>query len=303
MDNPRLPNFLVVGAAKAGTTSLYHYLREHPQVFLPSAIKETFFFSGITSSDFPGPGSRYASSAISNPNDYFALFAKVSNQKAIGEVCVAYLHFHKVVIPRIIETLGQNVKIIIILRDPVDRAFSNYMHHVRDGIEPLPFDDAIDAIQRRLAEGWWWGFDYVGPGRYYRQVKNYLTSFGASQVLTLLYDDYICKPQDFLRTVLRFLKVDDTAVPDMSVKYNTAPLVPRNRIIHTFLTEPNVAKTILKPLLPGELRQRLASSILGMNMAKSQIRLDVRRRLIGMFEDDILDLQDLICRDLNRWLQ
>ena len=96
-----LPKFLVVGAAKAGTTAIHHYLGQHPEIFVPREFKESFFFAEISDASFPGPGHAYAHGAITALNHYRALFEEAKTGDAVGEVCVAYLYFHEVAIPRI----------------------------------------------------------------------------------------------------------------------------------------------------------------------------------------------------------
>ncbi|NBC16502.1 MAG: sulfotransferase, partial [Bacteroidetes bacterium] len=124
------PTFLIVGAAKAGTTSLYRYLRQHPDVYMPASIKETFFFSRASVTEASGPGRRYGTQAVTSWSDYADLFADANAQPARGEACTAYLYFYDEAIPEIRKYLGAGVRIVIILRDPVERAYSNYMHHV-----------------------------------------------------------------------------------------------------------------------------------------------------------------------------
>ena len=102
-----LPNFLIVGAAKSGTTSLYHYLRQHPQVFMPEQIKETLFFCGLTARHFPGPGGHYADRAVETWEAYKQFFGDAGACIARGEACVAYLYFHRASIARILEHLGR----------------------------------------------------------------------------------------------------------------------------------------------------------------------------------------------------
>ena len=91
-----LPNFLIVGAAKSGTTSLYYYLQEHPEIYIPGEIKETFFFSQINSHTFPEPhGHAYGTDKIWNISDYNNLYKSASGYKAVGEACTSYLYYHK----------------------------------------------------------------------------------------------------------------------------------------------------------------------------------------------------------------
>ena len=301
-----MPNFLIVGAAKAGTTSLHHYLKQHPDIFMPEEVKETFFFSGITRESFPGPGNNYYGyRAVSILEDYVKLFKKVQAQKAIGEACVAYLYFHHVTIPRIIDALGKDVKIIISLRHPADRAFSNYLHHVRDGLDELPFAEAIKAEPWRKQNGWWWGFEYIAVGFYFNQVKAYFDAFSHKRVFIILYDDFALSPAETMKAIFKFLDVDETFVPDMSSKHNVSG-IPKNKFLQTFLKRPHPVKSVIRPFLPSKLRRRLVAQLrnhVSANLLRPSFPLETRRALIKTYREDIVKLQDLIGRDLSQWLE
>ncbi len=296
-----LPNFLIVGAAKSGTTSLYHYLRQHPQVFMPEQIKETLFFCGLTARHFPGPGGHYADRAVETWEEYKQLFGDAGACIARGEACVAYLYFHRATISRILEHLGRDVKIVISLRNPVDRAYSNYLHHVRDGIEPLALEEALESAPQRQTEGWWWGFQYVDLGRYYEQVKAYWDTFGGEQIQVLLYEDLATDTGGVVQRLFQFLEVEDTFRPHLSLRYN-ATGVPRHRLLHDLLVKPNPIKEVAKKVLPIRLRAYLRTRYYQDYLVKPPLSSETRNRLAAAYREDVLKLQALIQRDLSHWL-
>lgn len=297
-----LPNFLIAGAAKAGTTALYYYLKQHPDIYMPDHIKETFFFTGLTPESFAGSNNLYGRNMVLDFEEYKSLFNKAHARKAVGEACVAYLYFYQSTIPRIVNFLGQEVKIIISLRDPVERAFSNYLHHVRDGIETLSFEDAVKAEGIRELNKWWWGFQYIKVGFYFNQVKAYLDTFGKDQTLILIYDDFKSNPSGVIKEIFQFLEVDDTFTPDLSLRYNVSG-VPKNKTLHAFLTKPNLVKKILKPLIPKEQRLRVTTKLVNQNLIRPPLPPEIRNQLIDVYREDILKLQELIQRDLTNWLE
>ena len=126
-----LPNFFIVGAPRAGTTSLYRYLRRHPQVFMP-AVKEPHFFANIN----PDPDQRHLFPAM-DEGQYVRLFRGALHYRAIGEASPSYL-VTKGAAERI-KARVPNAKIIMLLRDPTERAFSHYLMDIRDGLQSLPF--------------------------------------------------------------------------------------------------------------------------------------------------------------------
>jgi len=148
----RAPNFIVVGAAKSGTTSLFHYLNQHPDVFIPDK-KECRFFSQMPGG-FKGPGDEHVNETIIRTySEYLELFKEAKSETALGDVSPDYMFYYQNSIKNIKETLGQ-VKIIIVLRNPVFRAFSQYMHFRRDGRENLSFEEALTQEESRQNQGW-----------------------------------------------------------------------------------------------------------------------------------------------------
>ncbi len=174
------PNFFLAGAHKSGTTSLYFYLKQHPQVFLP-ALKEPHFFSRFrpySEMPFPHP-------CVSDEAAYLRMFSKAVGYKAVGEASSSYLCGEGAA-ERIHSTIP-HAKIVIVLRDPVGRAYSQYLMDVREGWQELPFYEALLEDWNRPKKGWGVSHMYVEPGLYRDQVQRYLNVFGPKQVLVLLF--------------------------------------------------------------------------------------------------------------------
>lgn len=294
----QLPNFLIVGAAKSGTTSLYRYLRQHPDVFMPRAIKETFYFSDLPPCN--GPGAHYGERAISSWEAYRTLFSEGMGHAARGEACVSYLFFYEQAVPRIMDRLGADTKIIISLRDPIERAYSNYLHHVRDGLEPLAFDDALAAAQKRQAAGWWWGFQYMAVGCYFEQVRAYLNAFGRDGVCVMCFEEWTRELPEATQRLFDFLDVDSSFIPDTSVQYN-ATGVPRSSFSHVVMTSESAVRDIAKRLLPRGIRESFKNWYFEKGLARPPMNASVRQRLATAFKDDVRRLEDLLQRDFSHW--
>jgi len=296
-----LPNFLIVGAAKSGTTSLYNHLKRHPEIYMPKDIKETFFFvQKDFKQDYKGLG-HYGHRIILELDDYIRLFKK-AREKAIGEACAGYLYYHKESIPNIKFYL-RDPKIIIILRNPVERAFSNYLNHVRDNNEVLGFEDALKAQKERA--GWWWGYQFVKVGLYYEQVKAYLDNF--SSVKIYLFDDLKENPKGLIKDAYSFLSVDSSFIPNnLGKRYNISG-VPKYKPIYNILTKPNpirfAAKVIVKTLAGQDKKKAFGEKMRGYLLEKPEMKEETREYLKEVFREDILALQDLINRDLTHWLK
>ena len=298
-----LPNFFIIGAAKSGTTSLYHYLKQHPEIYM-SPLKEPRFLAFVDEKpNFAGPGDqRHVNyTSVTDIDSYRALFSKVKNEKAIGEASVIYLYYYRTV-PEQIVRYAPEARLIAMLRHPAESAFSSFLHLARDGHETThDFARALELEDRRVADNWTPMWHYTRRGFYYEQLKRYYDVFGRERLAVFLYEDFKARPLDVLRDIYRFLGVDEDFTPDIRTNYNTSGL-PKNQALHRMLTKPSPLKLALKPLLPQP-AMRFARRIINNNLVRPQLAPDVRQRLIELYREDILNLQDLINRDLSAWLR
>jgi hypothetical protein len=298
-----MPNFLIIGFEKAGTTSVYHYLKQHPQVFV-SPTKETNFFIYEGQNPEILPYLPAGLPVIKSLNAYRALFEDVSEHKAIGEASPLYLADPRAA--KQIQHYLPKARLIAILRDPAERAYSAYWMRVRDGRETRSFEQAVEQelagrlddsleVERR---------HYVRWGLYAKHLKAYLSSFDRSQLAIHLFDDLQADPGEFMRALFRFLEVDDDFTPDTSVRYNASG-VPRRKFLRPLFGKSAVTRT-LKRALPAPLSRRAASiqeAWRSRELAKPPLPSNLRRQLVAGYRSDILELQRIIGRDLSRWLQ
>ena len=296
-----MPNFLVIGAMKAGTTALYSFLKQHPQVYM-SPIKEPNFFAfegEKVSFRAPQDQNGINRTSVTHIDAYRALFRGVTNEKAVGEASHWYLYSPKA--PGRIRHHVPKAKLIAVLRDPVERAYSQYLFFVRDGQEPLTdFARALREEDTRIRNNWAFGH-YVSRGFYHAQLRRYFDAFDSSQIKVYLYEDLSADPIGMLRDTFHFLEVEEAFVPEISARPNVSG-VPNNKVVHALLTRPRRIKAVLKPHLPSRLL-RFASNLRDRNLSKPQLAPEVRRQMIEMYREDILKLQDLIDRDLSKWLE
>lgn len=297
MTNMTLPNFLVIGAARSGTTSLHHYLRQHPQIFM-SLIKEPNFFAYDRGVDMRWTD-RFP---IQSMEDYAALFSAVRTERAVGEASTVYL-YNSAAAERIKATLS-DVRLIVMLRDPVERAFAGYLEVAQRGTERRSFAEAVLDIRKGASSLYREKSFYFEKSFYHRHLSAYMDRFGPSRLSVHLYDDYKADPKAVLRSLFRFLGVDDAFLPDMSVKHNVSGL-PKNRLVERLLRPRGITRAI-KHRLPARGRRAIDDAIAAVhqrNRVKPAIDPDTRQELIGLYRDDILKLQDLIRRDLTDWLR
>jgi Sulfotransferase domain. len=239
-----LPNFVLVGAAKAGTTSLYHYLRQHPEVYLPDSYKESRFFASELLKDVL----HYKQTSIFTFEDFKALYRGAEGYGAIGDFGNTYLLYPDHVIPKIKQYLG-DVKIVMVLRDPVERAFSAYQFACRNQYEAKNFEYGIKHEAGRVPK---YGFPpdiyhYKESSLYYEKVKKYLAAF--SNVRVILFEDLRDKPQTTLEDLFGFLGVQKDVAINHEVVYNQGGWIPANAGLLNALFNNKTLANKVKPYL------------------------------------------------------
>ncbi len=293
----KLPNFLIFGVQKAGTTSVYNYLKQHPEVYL-SPIKEPNFLEKDWDK-LAAEGRQFKPRQIVTFEQYSNLFEGVSNEIAIGEISPNYLFHHQTSIIQI-KRYVPNSKLIAILRNPVERAISDYLMHVREAQSNTPLKEQIQYKANKSF--------VILKGYYYEQVKHYFQEFSREQVSIFLYDDLRKDSQKFLQEIYKTIEVNPNFEADTSQKSQVAQL-PKNEGINKLLVRKNpirsLSATLLKPLLSEEKRQKIRSFLISMN-SKSKDEIDSleeeKELLLNLYREDILKLQDLLDRDLSAWL-
>jgi hypothetical protein len=298
-----LPNFLVVGAAKSGTTALYYQLKRHPEIFC-CPVKEPCYFSGrVLRLPQPGIGDE-RKFYVKTYADYCKLFEGAEGKKAIGEASADTLYFYEKTIPLIKQVLG-NPRIIILLRSPVDRAFSAYLHLVRDNREALSFEEGLAREEERIHLDWQCMWHYKNRGMYYAQVKAFKTEF--SRVLVCLYDDFKKEPQAVINQVCQFLEVDPDFQPANTRSRYNASGIPRFRSLNNIFLMKNIVQRTLRKVGSFVLTEdgwvKFRDSLRAKLYVKAVMKPDTRAYLQQVFREDILKLQNLLARDLGGWLK
>jgi len=297
-----LPNFLLIGAAKSGTTALYAYIKQHPEVFM-STPKELRYFS------YTGPypedlDEDYIHRGVTTLEEYTSHFEDVKNEKAIGEASPMYVYTPGTA--ERIRTVIPDVKLLAILRNPVDRAFSAYMHAIRDWKEPAAsFKEALEKEQERISAGWGILWHYTQAGFYHEQLNRYYQVFDPHQIKVVLYEDLVKDSNGLLRDIFSFLGVDPTFIPDTTARPNVSGF-PKNPKFHQFMyrlfMQDNVIKRVSRVIFPKAFRQNVMVNMRLTNLEKRSIPEDIYDRLKNLFRQDINNLEKLIGRDLSNWV-
>jgi len=287
------PNFFVIGAMKAGTTSLYEHLRKHPQVFLPE-LKEPHYFSDCV----PPPHIRYEVArdyyCSRNRSEYLRLYEGATAFPAIGDASPSYLWDENA--PGRIHAECPRAKIIVILRDPVLRAHSQYLMNLLGGSESLPFPQALKEDGARKVRTWWAARLYVDLGLYHDQLRRYLDLFGSDNVLVLLFDDLKRNPEELFSRVARHIGIDPLVLPptDLSEVHNSYRM-PRASGFYRFARR-TISKDWRRRVLPAPVQNFLRYSPLLYGRKKPPLDSESRRILQDIYDPEISAVEKLLGR-------
>ena len=290
-----LPNFVVIGAAKAGTTALYWYLAEHPEVFM-SPMKETNYFAyGLDDEGKPLYGDpELHHFPVQSLSDYEDLFAEAGDSVAIGEASPIYLECPQAAAR--IRNLIPAARIICGLRDPVDRAYSDYLMYLRSrGRRFDPKRDLSTTSEWARPDSHW-----MLISRYYEALSRYFDAFPRSHIHVYLLDDLRQNRRGVVRDMFGFLEVDPAFQSDLSTPHNVGG-VPSSMLLERIFTS-DAIKAAVEPWMPKRTAnwvRRLRTS----NMLQAPpLPPELRKELTGHFRDDIARTSELIGRSLDAWL-
>lgn len=293
---------MIPGAAKSGTTTLYQHLTGHPEIFFPKERKEPFYFS------FGGEEPQYEDAQFNKipiwkTDEYLDLYNSAGEKQLCGDASTSYLYTHKAAIDNMAKLYGselRKVKIIILLRNPVSRAYSHYTYLIRNGFEHRPFSEAISPEGIAHWKNKRWGFDYLSYGEYHSAVEHFMNTF--DEVKVLLTED-LKMTQNALNSTCEFLNI--SPISDIREVVANPSGVPKSKILVNALRKNSVLKAVGRAL-PENTKlkaQSIRDSLMGRLLTKEPIPEDARKKLLNHYEPEILKLETLIDRDLSHWLK
>lgn len=292
-----LPDFIIVGAAKSGTSSLHHYLNEHPEVFMPWH-KETWFFHLIDNPNkvilerFPYLPTNFLS--------YAGLFHGAGPSQVCGEATPSYLYYHDLTIRNIkkLHPCWEELKIIIILREPIDKVISHYKFVHTLGLDPenLRLKDALVQEARRIKDNkCLLDLFYVDNTLYYKQVKSYLDNF--RNVKIFLYDELRDNPSKVVEELYNYVGVDSSFRPvSLANVYNKSndKLIPRNELAGKVMQQMKKFNKLAPPLIKTAVKKLF--------LKREQIDPQTLDHLKNAFREDVEKLSKIITKDLSHWI-
>ena len=274
----KIPNFIVVGAHKAGTSSLHHYLNQHPEVYLPS----------IKGSDLLW---RRKFKELDEAGEYLAQFEGAELSQISGEVSSVYLHRGEELVKKI-KYLFPEVKIIVVLRNPIDRTYSHAFwsrSYTRDEIRNI--DKLIMTSET-----------FLNPGRYYTHLKTYFSYFDRDKVKLFTYEDFQQNPHRFFTELFNFIGVAQDFVPDMSKRLHSGSLQlsgPYRNLLMKGYSMSSSAKLFIPKVIRKFLRETLHAKS---HAPKPSMSTNLRLELTNYFYDEVINLEQLTGLDVSHWL-
>lgn len=277
------PNFFIVGAPRAGTTSLYEFLKNTPSIYM-SKEKEPCHFCNIR------PKNK-KNNPFSKKEKYLDLFTKVKNETAIGEASTVYLWDPES--PKLIHQVVPKAKIIIMLRDPISRAFSHYLMRIGGG-EMRPFSKVVQAALIAPDEDYY--THVITNGSFYsEQVKRYQNIFGKDNVKIIIFEEFIANTKKILKEVLEFLEINEE-LPEIDNLIHNVFTIPRGNMLKYLLQSDTVKKIGYR--LPKYYSEPIVKKALSKKSVKPKILPEDVLLLKDVFKEDVEDLKTLLNRSL-----
>ena len=293
-----IPNFLIIGAQKAGTTSLLRYLEAHPDIFVSDEKEVSQLY------DDKNYNRRF------EKYPYEKYFEAWEGQKYAGNGPVNLLYFSDHTADRIYQ-YNPSMKVIAILRNPIDRAYSAYWYLVRNGFEKESFESALDREKQILKCGSYsdrGNFTYVSHGFYYEQLTHFYNIFNNDQLLVLFFDDLKNDARGMLKKIYQFLDIEEYYPEDMLEKKFNVGSRPKIQLISNLIFGDYFIKKIYKSAVPATLRHSISTNVFAkirdLNLvpfAYPPMKSDTRETLKNIFQKPNKKLGEFLSRDLSNW--
>lgn len=309
--SPKIANFFVIGAAKSGTTSIYNWLSQHPDIYMSPVKEPNFFSDDIDASKFrksfkaalKNQYRHYLKKGCANSlfirdyGEYVALFKGTKNEKALGEASNSYLYSASAACN--IKARIPDAKILVCLRNPADRLLSHYHMEVKAGVTDLPFREAVEKDINLNKKGWGLSSMYIELGLYYEQLKRYLDVFPREKIMIFKYEE-LDRPEMLLPQIFSFLEVDPAFQVNTKERANVSAeprLIHLNHLLyktrlHQFLSE--ITPDLIKPYLMG--------LYFSDNNNKLRMSNEFKKYAMGFYREDLKRLSELIELDISDWM-
>lgn len=296
-------NFAVIGAAKSGTTALCQYLSQHDDVFITNPKEPHYLALGGQTPAFTGPGDDITINAKSvwTPDEYRALY-RHADASAIGEGSVSSLYYPSQTIAALKEQAKSDIKLICILRNPAERAWSAYNYlRARTFETENDFEAALRLEPKRIEQGYHHMWHYRRMGLYDEQLGPFVANFHPDQLLVLRHEDLRDEPLLTLNQVCSFLGLDDF-VPGWTPNPHRSGR-PRSKVVARALSVDSRWKSVLKTVFPMSARSKVRTTLTTATVERVRLDPDSKRRLVDFYRPHVEAVERLVDLDLTSWKQ
>ena len=298
------PNFLVVGAARSGTTGLVEGLRSHPRVFVTDPKEPHFFALHETGAHFTAPGDQHTINrvAVTERQAYLDLYPQVHDYLALGDASVSTLYYAETAVPAVLE-MNPDMKLVVMLREPVARAFSSHQYMRARGLEPVEdFLDAVALEEERKRAGWHHIWHYTAMSHYSDSLRVLYSAFPREQVGVWFYDDLSSDYEATVSQILRFLEVphiegEASGIPRVNVSGQ-----PKYAALHKAISVAT-ANERLRSFVKSRTSYRLRERVRRAALRSDPLPAEAQHKLGPQFQTDLVKLRELIDGPVPRWLE
>jgi len=285
VQNIKKPNTLIIGAPRCGTTKIYKVLGSHPSVYM-SKVKEPAYFC---------PGG-----LCSNWEEYLNIFSESNGEKIIGEASTGYLHGSS---PRDIKNKLGRTKIIVSIRDPIERSKSHYRYKRRNGKTQISFKDFIRKEMEKLRGGKEVN-DVLKCSLYWKPIERYEKVFGKENVKVILFENFVSNMKKVSKKLCKFLNIDGGKInlSKKAVNVGNKPLLP---LLNTIMASNFYGKKLIKMLIPAKKRKKISKKIKQINVSSSRYNISInkktKQKMVDIFGEDVRRVAEITSLDLSRW--
>ena len=290
------PNLLIIGAAKAGSTSLYYYLNQHFNINFSKLKEPKYFTYSFLNLSHAGPGDNSVDKyAIRDKNKYYDLFSNF-NSKYTAEASPDYLYYSDRVAKKIYNELG-DIPLIIILRNPILRAFSAYSYLKRDNREKYSFKEALDLESKRISMNYDFIWHYKSVGNYSSQIKYFSELF--SNIHFILFDDLVTNPLKACNDVFKFLNLE--TLNQIKTTIHNPSGNPKNLLARFILNRRSSISTFTREMIKFFIPRKILENLASRSLERNLIDKESFEYLAEYYIDEISYLENLLNRDLSTW--
>lgn len=277
------PNFFIVGGTKSATTNISYYLDQHEKVYV-SKLNEPYYYCR-----FDVPLNFKRDSMIKNEKDYLKLFEKAQNQIAIGEASSVYLHCPTA--PKAINEDNNSSKIIIVIRNPIDKCFSSYFSYKFMNLDKRSFDEKINFYEKQIENNEFDIYNFLEQGFFSKHIKNYFQTIQKNRIKILFFEDYIKDEKKYINQLWNFLGIHEPI--ELKLVSKNSYRIPKNIIAKKLLSNRNF-RNISTKLIPTIKRQQIGEKFFVKQTKIPKMMPEQRLRLKEFFKNEYEELSKLL---------